>query len=199
MPSPQNIIIVPGLGDHKTLTAWATKRWPNYGLEPIIHCVGWYDSKITFLEKLQNLTNKIDELISQEKKVSLIGCSAGASAVMNAFIERKNVIHRAISICGRLKEGTGGGFRSLKSRSVSSPLFAESVRLFENRENLLSESDRKKIMTVRAMFGDELVPANTSILDGAQNIKIPIFEHSLSIYTSLWIFSKPLVNFLTKD
>jgi hypothetical protein len=34
---------------------------------------------------------------------------------------------------------------------------------------LLSGKDRERVMTVRALFGDELVPADTVILPGAYN------------------------------
>ena len=51
-------------------------------------------------------------------------------------------------------------------------------------------------MTVRAMFGDELVPPETATIKGAHNTKVPIFEHVLSIGMSLTLFSRPLIVFL---
>lgn len=54
-------------------------------------------------------------------------------------------------------------------------------------------------MTVRAMFGDELVPTDTTIIQGAYNTTVPTFEHVLSIGASLSIFSKPIIVFLTKE
>jgi hypothetical protein len=51
-------------------------------------------------------------------------------------------------------------------------------------------------MTVRAMFGDELVPADTSILKGAFNTQVPTAEHMLSIGMALTVFSKPIILFL---
>lgn len=188
------VIIIPGLGDRVAATSWATKRWNNYGLEPIVHPIFWHDGEI-FQAKLEKLLKIVDEQAINGGKVSLIGCSAGASAALNAFCERKKQINKVISICGRLKVGNQKGFRSLQARVKSSPAFKQSVILFNNRQGLLSHDDRKRIMTVTAKFGDELVPADTSVLDGAYNITIPTIEHSLSIYGALTIFSGRLVSF----
>jgi hypothetical protein len=191
------VIIVPGLGDRVTTTSWATKRWNDYGLEPIVHPVFWRNGE-AFQIKLERFLRIVDEQVMNGGKVSLIGCSAGASAVLNAFYERKNQINKVISICGRLKAGNQKGCRSLRTRAKSSPAFEQSVKLFESRQGLLSEQDRKRIMTVRARFGDELVPADTSTLEGAYNLTIPTIEHTVSIYGSLTLFSSRLVTFLLK-
>ena len=53
-------------------------------------------------------------------------------------------------------------------------------------------------MTVRAMFGDELVPSETTIIKGALNTKVPTPEHMLSTASALTIFSKPLIDFLNR-
>lgn len=51
-------------------------------------------------------------------------------------------------------------------------------------------------MTVRAMFGDELVPPETTIVQGANNTVVPTPEHMLSIGAALTVFSHPLIAFL---
>jgi len=53
-------------------------------------------------------------------------------------------------------------------------------------------------MTAKAMFGDELVPPETIVIEGAHNTKIPTIGHALSIGISLTFFSKPLIGFLKK-
>ena len=141
----------------------------------------------------------IDRFANDGDRISLVGCSAGASAALNAFIERKNIIYRVITVCGRLKTGNQRSFRSFPARTATSLSFAESVKLFESHEHLLSDQDRQKIMTVRALFGDELVPADTAILRGAHNIVVPTPEHVFSIAIALTLFSRPLITFLTKE
>lgn len=190
------VVIVPGLGDDTKKLQWVTNHWLKFGLEPIIHSVGWHDRKIEFQSKLNRLIKLIDELSKGSDKVSLVGTSAGGSAVMNAFIERRDTVFRVINVCGRLRKGNQSGFRSFESRSASSPSFAQSIQLCESNLATLSDRDKIKIMTVRAMFGDELVPGDTSIVEGAYNTQVPTPEHVFSIGMALTVFSKPLIVFL---
>src|SRR3989338_3160596 len=184
---PHKVILVPGLGDDTRFLKWATRNWEKYGLEPIVHSVGWRDGENSFETKLNRLLNFIDEFVKQGNQVSLVGTSAGGSAVLNAFIERKDSIHKVINVCGRLKVGPTSGFRPFQSKTQTSPAFAESVKLCENGIKSLDESDLKKIMTVHAMFGDELVPSETTIIKGALNTKVPTAEHIISIASALTI------------
>lgn len=187
------VIIIPGLGDRVKMTQWATRNWSKYGLEPIVFSANWYSDEI-LSEKLKRLLDQID--LYNGDKVSLIGCSAGASLALNAFIERKDSLNKVVSVCGRLKTGSQKGFRSLETRARKSKSFFDSVKLFEAKEHLLSPIDRSKIMTVRPMFGDELVPASTSTIEEAKNITVFTPEHTLSIYATLSLFSKSIIGFL---
>jgi hypothetical protein len=198
MSKKHRVIIIPGLGDDVNKMSWVIRLWRRHGLEPMIHSIGWHDGK-KFQPKLRILIEMIDQFTQDGDRISLVGCSAGASAALNAFIERKNVLHRVINVCGRLRSGNQLGFRSFAARTVTSPSFAQSIKLFEKHEHLLSNQDRQKIMTVRALFGDELVPTDTTILRGAYNTVIPTLEHALSIAMAVTLFSRPLITFLKKE
>ena len=199
MSKTHNVIIIPGLGDQKKPFEWATNHWRTHGLEPLVYSVGWRDGQKSFIPKLHRLLEVIDRFVEKGDMVSLVGASAGGSAALNAFAQRKTAVQRVINICGRLRVGNAMGFRSLRIQSMSSPAFAESVTLCERHSELLSEKDRKKCMTVRAMFGDELVPPETTVLRGAHNIQVPTPEHMFSIFLALTIFSKPLIGFLKQQ
>jgi len=193
------VIIIPGLGDDTRMIKFATNHWQNFGLDIVPYSMGWRDGKNDLKSKLQRLVGLIDEFSQKGNTVSLIGTSAGGSAVLSAFIERRNTIHRVVNVCGRLRTGSQKGIRSFKVRTASSPAFAQSVRLCEERESELGDNDRLRIMTVRAMFGDELVPSDTATIEGAYNIKIPTIEHMFSIGMALTIFSKPIISFLNEN
>ena len=197
MNKEHSVIIVPGLGNDTNKLQWATKHWRKFGLEPVIHSVGWHNGETEFQPKLERLVSLIDQLTDKGDVVSLVGTSAGGSAVLNAYFERKDTIYRVVSVCGRLYKGAQVGFRSYETRTVSSPAFAQSVQLCETRLASLTEGDKKKIMRVRAMFGDELVPADTAIIKGVYNTQVPTPEHMLSIGAALTVFSKPIIMFLT--
>lgn len=196
MKYKHNVIFVPGLGDDVVLTELATRHWKNYGLEPHIHSIGWRDGENDFEIKLDRLIKKIDLLSQDGAKVSLVGCSAGGSAVLNTLIERRDKIHKVITLCSRLKTGNETGFRSFKAKTASSPTFAQSIKLLEMKYPKITINDRKKVMTVSARFGDELVPAATSIFEGALNISIPTIGHMLTIAMGLSVLSKPLKSFI---
>lgn len=199
MLKEHRVIFVPGLGDEVNRMSWAVSHWRKHGLEPLVHSVGWHNEEQEFQPKLESLVKMIDQYAESGDRISLVGCSAGGSAVLNAFFDRKDVVHRVINVCGRLRSGNQQGFRSYEARTASSPPFAQSIKLFESRENLLSKQDRQKVMTVRALFGDELVPADTTVLYGAYNTVIPTPEHVFSIAMALTVFSNPLITFLTKN
>jgi len=191
----KKVIIIPGLGDHMKLTKIATKNWQKYGIEPIVYIMNWSD-KENFESKLNKLSEFIKDLPKNDSKISVVGCSAGASAALNVFLKNQDTIDKAVSVCGRLRVGNQTGFMSLKTRAKTSSSFAESVKLFENQEKSLTDDQRNKILTIRSLFGDELVPAPTSTINGAKNVTIPTIEHTLSIYLALSFFSEKITNFL---
>ncbi len=106
------------------------------------------------LPKVSPHNKKIDELSDKEYEISLFGQSAGGTAVLNAYIERKNKI---VNICGRLRKGKNV-FPSLETAAKGNPAFVESVLLFENQnEKKLTTEDRKKILTIKPLW-DGVVP-----------------------------------------
>ncbi len=191
------VIIVPGLGDEIRATKFLTWHFRRNGLEPVVHRVGWQNEEQEFKPKLDRFVRYIDEL-SKKGTVSLIGCSAGGSAVLNAFLVRPKAIEKVVTVCARLRTGPTTGWRSFAAKTKSSNAFAQSVKLFESRERELTRSYRKRILTVHAMFGDELVPPETATVEGAYTIKVPTMEHVASIAAALSVFSGEIIRFILK-
>jgi len=194
----QTVIIIPGLGDDVRLLQHATKDWAENGLDVVLFPLHWRDHE-HFETKLQRLRDMTFALSKKTSSISVVGCSAGGSAALNLFIDQNNIVGRTINVCGRLRQGTQTGFRSFKAKTKSSISFAESVQLFERHESSLTKQQRERIMTIHSLFGDQLVPAETTTLEGAYNITIPTTEHTISIYMALSLFSEPLINFLNKS
>ena len=189
------VIIIPGLGDESIHLRLITRHWKQLGLDAVVYPVGWCDEEKQFTSKLDRLLNLVDGFVKDGHTVSFIGNSAGGSAVLNVFAVRKDVIHRVINICGRIRTGTTKGFRSFENRTSSSPAFAQSIKMAEEAEKAFTAKDRAKIMTIHPIF-DELVPDDTLTIQGATNIQIPMLMHSLSIISALTIFSKTVRSFL---
>jgi len=191
----KKVLIIPGLGEYDEYVEMLTRCWRKYGLEPVIHQMHWSDGE-HFALKLEKLVAVVDALSKDGSVISLVGLSAGASAALNLFLERDHAIDRVVSICGRIRKGDQTGYRSFETRTKSSRAFAESVMLFAKEEKSLSVEQRKRIMTVRPLFGDALVPASTTHIDGARNVTIPTAGHIFSIGMSLSICSRPILQFL---
>ncbi len=198
MYTKYSVIIIPGLGDKTGILKILTNHWKKHGLHLIFHAVGWQDGE-DFTPKLNRLLDLVDQLTKNGGRVSIVGTSAGGSAALNAFIKRRSKIHTIINVCGRLRTGPEKGFRSFQTTTAPSQAFAQAVKLAEANEHTLSKADRKRVMTVRARFGDQIVPADTTILEGAFNKSVPTAEHMLSIGAALTLFSKPLITFLIKE
>lgn len=189
------VIIIPGLKDqvrwHQILTGW----WKNKGLTPIICAINWHDGE-SFQPKLERLMKKVNILKREFEKVSVVGTSAGGSAAFNLFLSLPKQLTFAVNVGGRLRPGNNKGLQSFEARTRTSVAFKESVLTFAKKERKIPRNLKQRMMTIRPKFGDELVPADTVILQGANNIAIPSFEHMFSIALTLTIFSNPLVSFL---
>jgi len=188
-----HLIFVPGLSDNNKLLTWAINRFNKDEFTPHIHLAPWLKRTEKFEPKLNRLLKLIDKLSGDGDLVSLIGISAGASLVLNAYLQRKNKIIGVVNICGRLRSGTG--FPSLNLASRKNPAFKQSVLGFENIEPTLTTKDKKKVLTISA-FLDEIVPLNTATLPGATNIQVPLVEHNLAIYGTLIFYRGIINNFL---
>jgi hypothetical protein len=174
-----------------------TRSWPErYNLFPEVTEIVWRDAE-GLESKLNKVTNLIDNLIKNGNIISLIGCSASGSLMLNAFIERKDVVQKVINLDGFLRPGKAKGYRSFGERSAQSRAFRESVLRFERLEPELTLVDRKKILTVRPLF-DELVPPETVVVEGALNKQILMVEHVLSIATALIVYD-PVIMFLESN
>lgn len=191
------VIMIPGLGNdsihiYNPMLNW----WRKKGIEMLLFKTEWR-SEENHQNKLKRLLDLIDEK-AKNNKVALIGMSAGGSLALNAFCERKNKIDKVITVCSRLRIGKMNGLSGFKKRVEGYPSFKESIIRTEEKEKLLSEKERQRIMTVHALFGDQLIKANTAIIDGTKNITVPTMGHRISIASSLTIFSKPLREFIVE-
>ena len=189
------IILIPGLGDEATYTRFGTRWWKTRGLDVVVFPVGWRDGDKHFAPKLQRILKLVDEMVKNGDTVSLIGLSAGGSAVLNVFGERKQVIHKVVTIGARNRVGVYRGANSFENRTHTSPAFAESIECAETIEKEFNVEDRKKIMTIRPVY-DEIVPARTVVIRGAKNVMLPTVEHLNSIISSLTIYSHVIRSFL---
>ena len=187
------VILVSGLSDFGELKL-IKNIWKRNGIDIIFFESKWKSDE-NYQTKLDRLLKLIDEK-SKNNKVSLIGTSAGGSLVINAFNQRKENVNKIITVCSRLKKGEDFGFRGFTKRTEKYLSFKESVLNSEKNINDFSLEERQQIMTIHALFGDDLVPKNTSTINGSNNRIVPTSEHLFSIWSSLTWYSKLLIKFV---
>lgn len=187
------VIYVPGLGDNsvrarKLLVA----SWWLYGVRPVVHQMNWSDTQ-PFAQKFSALLTHIDHLATAGHRVSLVGESAGASAVINAFAARPETIHRVACICGKL----GSPSNIHPSIYRHNPAFAESMQQLPASIADLGKEQLERIRSVHPLY-DVTVPVHDTAIPGAESKTIPSFGHAASIALGDTLFGYMLVGFLKR-
>jgi hypothetical protein len=179
-----HVIYIPGLGDIKPDNQRKIVGfWRHYGVEPELFHMNWGD-KEPWEPKFNKLLARIDKL-SKDGKVALVGASAGASAVINAYAARQDKIVGAVCISGKIHHPENIGDKYHKNN----PSFITSA--FEAPKSLekIGLDNRKHILCRYALF-DQVVTDRDSRVAGARNRRSPTVGHVVTIGFQL-IFGAP--------
>lgn len=186
------VIYVPGVGDsNPSSQRTLVKTWRLWGARPYLYQMNWGDGK-PFGPKLDGLLQLIDQLKTDDSSVSLVGASAGAGAVINAFAARKGKITGVVCICGKVNNAQtiGPGY------SRNNPAFIDSANQVQpSLDQLDIDKDRPKILSRYAVI-DPVVPQQDSVIAGAVNKTVPSFGHSSTIATQLLFGAPTFLHFL---
>lgn len=189
-----HVIYIPGIGDDRTgLQGRIVKTWRIWGVESELWSMDWADGR-SWGSKSETFLDHIDELARGGKKIALVGASAGGSAAMNIYAQRRDKISGVVCIAGKINypETIGKRYRQ-KNRS-----FVESAEQCQDSLKRLNEADRKRIMSRYGIY-DELVPKRDSVIDGAHNRIVLGVGHGITIATQI-IFAAPVfIRFLKRQ
>ena len=188
------VIYVPGLGDKRVYAGFqkaAVGLWRTSGVQPYYFLVHWANASETYDQKLQRLLKTIDTAHAKGYTVSLVAASAGASLILTALSKRKDKIHRAVAICGKLRNaGTVS-----EALFALNPAFKDSLQAYSRIEPTLTATDRKKILIARAAR-DVYVPAADGEVEGAATYVIPSMGHVVSVFMALTFFRRAILRFV---
>jgi pimeloyl-ACP methyl ester carboxylesterase len=187
-----HLVYVPGLNDrllvNRVATSFLPFFWRPYGFHGhVVH--PYWRQGTDFEPKLESILTIVDELAMKGHQVSLVGQSAGGSAVLNAFMRQPGQITGVVNIAGRLRSP---GQPSLAKASKGNPAFAASVFTCEKQLPSLTEEERRRIMTIRPLQ-DTVVPADSVAIEGATNVVSTLQGHSVggaqiaSIRSETWL------------
>lgn len=143
--------------------------------------------------KLDRLLKRIDNLHNAGYRVSLVGVSAGASAVVNAFAARQKAVHRVVCICGKLRNPQ----TIAEATYRRNPAFAESMQQLGTSLESLPAELRGHILSIRPL-SDGSVPPTDTIVPGFETSVIPSRGHVPSIALGITLFSPLIFGFIRR-
>jgi hypothetical protein len=143
-----HVIFVPGLGDYKPQGQHLVPGyWRLFGVKGHYHPMIWND-KLSFASKLEKLLTKIDRLASDGSFVSLVGTSAGASAVLVAYAARLDNVTGVACICGKVNHP-----ETVESyRYIENPAFKESMAELQRVLPKLNLAARQRIVSIHPLY-----------------------------------------------
>lgn len=186
------VIYVPGLGDNNLAGQKAiVTKWRWFGVTPKIVPMIWNDGE-KFVDKLARLTSAIDDLASKGT-VSLVGVSAGGSAVINALASCASKIHKIILICAEVNPNITINPKIARDN----PAFVESINILGGNLASLNASTRSKIRSYHPLI-DETVPVKDTKIDGAKSKLLLSFSHAPTIALAISLISPIFLHWLKK-
>lgn len=182
-----HILYIPGIGDHKTYGQnIGIQVWRIFGFVPHYVPLGWAHQE-GFEVKLDRILKQIDLLRSQGHTVSLVGISAGASAVLTAY-SRRPEIARVVCIVGKIHHPETVGSATYRRN----PDFKESMRLVENSlTRLKKEKLLGNIMSIHSTR-DKSVPLEDTKIAGALERTVLAWSHASGVLFGV-IFGAPMI------
>lgn len=186
------IIYVPGLGDKMKwlvrLQKWALTFWRAYFVRTEVITMRWAEP-VPLKPRFEKLLERIDELHQQGKRVSLVGTSAGASAVISAFVLKPDKVSGVVTICGKIQGGIPDTVRELN------PSFGESLDMLAKSLTKLSSQLKKRLLTIYSPL-DAVVPPSQAVIKGVQKLETRALGHNPTCAYVLLFKARHIVRFL---
>lgn len=144
----------------------------------------WADER-SWEEKFQELLRHIDDLAFRGKIVGLVGASAGASAVINAYAARPKTVTGVVVIAGKINRP-----QNIREHyRHNNPSFVASAYAGEKSLAGLNANRRRRILSLYGLL-DEVIVKKDSKISGAHNRLSPSIGHGATIATQI-IFGAP--------
>lgn len=180
MPKQHHVIYVPGILDdiyHGQSTL--IESWRLHGVHGHCHEMPWAGAE-AYEPKLQRLLDEIDKHRQKGHLVSLIGASAGASAVLNAYVERRDSITGLVYICAKINAPETVEEKTYREN----PAFRTSLQALQSNLKKLRAADKAKMHSFYSP-GDGRVPYAATVIPGVEETILPKLRHGRAILYSL--------------
>jgi pimeloyl-ACP methyl ester carboxylesterase len=160
--------------------------WRLFGLSVSYHALGWHQ-KQGMKTKLMNLDREVRKWQENGYTVSLVGVSAGASAVLNYYRDHPD-IHRVILLCGKAHNMVAVS----PDRLRQNPDFKESLDSVDAAvAALLADNCTKNILSIYSQL-DVIVRPKESHVEGAHHKRSFAWSHASVIAFGI-LFQGPTI------
>lgn len=191
MKRPLHVLYVPGLGDDNIVSQRVLiGLWKIWGVHARIIPMRW-SSDESWDRKKARVSAFADRYSAKHGTIGIVGVSAGASAALTIFAQRRSYVHGCVLIAakGLHADGVGPEYRR------KNPALYDAVRSSEQALDELQTADRARIQSRFALW-DGVVPRADSIIPGARNRVVFSVGHALTIATQLLFGAPFFVRFL---
>jgi hypothetical protein len=137
--------------------------------------------------KRQRVDKAIDKAVMQNRRVVLIGESAGGSMAVNTYAARTNDIARVVTLCGKNTSPQTVAPRYYRKN----PAFRTSMNKLNPSIESLDSGARHRFTTIYPLY-DPVVPIQETMIADCRKVRIFAVGHIISIFLCLSLFS-PIV------
>lgn len=188
------VIYLPGLGDRNPRgQRFVVRLWRLWGVRAELFHMNWGDGE-AWQPKFDRLLKRIDELAAEGKSIGLVGASAGAGAVINAWAARPDKVVGAVTIAGKINHPETIG----PKYSMGNLAFVESARMVPASLEKLSTEDRQRLLSIFSI-ADPVVAKRDSQVAGARNRYTVIMGHSTTIAIQITLGAPGFLWFLKRQ
>lgn len=192
MMQPIHIVYISGFGDRydparRLLLGW----WRFKGVTVELVPMNWADKDELFETKIARIDQAIDA--HRDKRVVIIGESAGGSMAMHSYANRGADVYRVLTVCGK----------NTTPQTVSPhlydkyPAFKTSMDRLEGSLGNISAEACRRFISVHPVY-DPVVPVNETLLPGCQELILPGRGHLSVIFRALTIWSGRIVRIINE-
>ncbi|HTB49066.1 MAG TPA: hypothetical protein VK712_03215 [Verrucomicrobiae bacterium] len=194
MSRQHHVIYVPGILDNILhIQSTAVKSWRLWGVRGHCHVMSWLGSEETYEAKFQRLLDRINKYAAQGHSVSLVGASAGASAVLNAYVANPAAVTGVVLICPKINNPETVSGETYKKN----PAFKESLeRLQASLKKLTAEQKAKRIIAYYSP-SDGTIPYAGSVIPGVPEKRLPAIKHGQAIVYAITFGAPSFITFLS--
>jgi pimeloyl-ACP methyl ester carboxylesterase len=191
MKKPLHIIYVPGILDNiYHVQSFAVRTWRLSGVHGHCHEMPW-SGPASYELKFQRLLEEIDKHDAKGHMVALVGASAGASAVLNAYVAQPDKIKGVILLCPKINYPETVSPKTY----AKNPAFRESLKQLQPNLTKLTARQKERTLSYYSP-ADGTVPYEATVIPGVQQRKLPAIKHARAIIYGITFGAPDFIRFL---